>query len=76
MFTSVMPIMASSAAIPDQVVTLTISPVWTVALFVASLALTCGLLWLLKNVEHDTRSGQADHVPLSLARPSMAGHRA
>ncbi len=76
MLTSVMPIMASSAAIPEQVVTLTISPVWTVVLFVAALALTCGLMWLLKNVEHDTRTGQADHVPLRLVRPEMAGHRA
>jgi hypothetical protein len=76
MLTSVMPIMASSAAIPDQVVTLTLSPIWSVVLFVASLALTCGLMWLLKNVEHDSRSGHADRVPLSLARPAMAGHRA
>lgn len=76
MLTSVMPIMASSAAIPDQVLTLTLSPVWTVVLFVAALALTCSLMWLLKNVEHDSRSGRPDHIPLSLVRPTMAGHRA
>lgn len=76
MLTSMMPIVASSAAIPDQVVTLTLSPIWSVVLFVASLALTCGLMWLLKNVEHDARSGHADHVAPSLGRPAMAGHRA
>lgn len=73
MLTSVMPALAP-AAIPDQVVTLTFSPVWTVMLFAASLALTCGLMWLLKNVEHDTHSGHADHFPLTLVRP--LGHRA
>ena len=76
MLTSVMPVLASPAAIPDQVVTLTFSPVWSVLQFAVSLALTCGVLWLLKNVEHDTRSGHADHVPLSLVRPLTAGHRA
>ena len=76
MLTSVIPIMASGAAIPDQVVTLTLSPIWSVVLFVASLALTCSLMWLLKNVERDSRTGQPDHVPLSLVRPAMAGHRA
>lgn len=76
MLTSVIPVLASPAAIPTQVVTLTFSPVWTVLLFVASLALTCGVMWLLKNVEHDARSGHADHVPLSLVRPYAASHRA
>ena len=76
MLTSVMPIMPSSAAIPDQVVTLTLSPVWSVVLFAAALVLTCGVMWLLKNVEHDTRTGRPEHVPLSLVRPAMAGHRA
>ncbi|MFN8602727.1 MAG: hypothetical protein U0842_19865 [Candidatus Binatia bacterium] len=74
MLTSVMPVLASPAAIPDQVVTLTFGPMWTVLLFAASLALTCGLMWLLKNVEHDTHSGHADHFPLTLVRP--VGHRA
>lgn len=80
MLTSVLPVLASSAAIPDQVMTLTFSPVWTIALFATALALTCGLMWLLKNLEHESRS-TTDRTPLTLAfprpgRPAIAGHRA
>ncbi len=54
--------------------TLIAVPLAATAMFAASLALTCGLMWLLKNVEHDTHSGHADHFPLTLVRP--VGHRA
>lgn len=81
MLTSVLPVLASPAAIPDQVVTLTFSPVWTIALFATALVLTCGAMWLLKNVERKSRTASRDRAPLTIVfprpgRPVVAGHRA
>lgn len=81
MLTSVLPVLASSAAIPSQTVTLTFNPIWSVTLFGTALVLTCGVLWLLKNVERKSRTTTRDRVPVTLAfprpgRPAIAGHRA
>ena len=78
MVTSVLPVVSSSAAIPGQVVTLTIDPVWSVALFGTALVLACGLLWLLKNVENASRRALHDRTSRTLAfpraaRPAVAG---
>ena len=80
MVTSVLPVLASPAAIPGQVVTLTLDPVWSVALFGTALVLACGLLWLLKNVEHASRKALHDRTSRTLAfprtsRPAVVGHR-
>ena len=81
MLTSVVPIMASPAAIPDQVVTLTFSPVWTAVLFVAALALACGAMWLLKGLERRSRTATRERASVTPifprpGRPAVAGHRA
>ncbi|MBY0278620.1 hypothetical protein K2Z84_25080 [Candidatus Binatia bacterium] len=81
MLTSMMPVLASSAAIPDQVVTLTFNPTWTFVLFAAALALTCSAMWLLKNVERRSRNVTRERTPLTIVfprpgRPVVAGHRA
>lgn len=82
MVTSVLPVLASSAAIPTQVVTLTLDPVWSVALFGTALVLTCGILWLMKNVERGSRQALRDRSSRVLAFPQAsrpvvagAGHR-
>ena len=80
MLTSVLPVLASSAAIPSQVVTLTFSPVWTVTLFAAALVFTCGALWMLRNVELGSRKQTRSRVPVALPFPrpgrTVAAHRA
>lgn len=81
MLTSVIPVLGSQAAIPDQVVTLTFSPMWTVVLFAAALALTCGAMWLLKNVEQRSRAVTRERATVTPiyprpGRPAVAGHHA
>jgi hypothetical protein len=73
-----LPVLASSAAIPTQVVTLTLNPMWSVALFAAALVLTCGVLWLVKNVEQGSRTAIRDRASRTIAfprasRPAVAG---
>lgn len=82
MVTSVLPVLASSAAIPTQAVTLTLDPVWSVALFGTAVVLVCGLLWLLKGVEQSSRKVLRDRPARTLAFPraarpavASAGHR-
>jgi len=81
MFTTSLPLVASSAAIPTQVMTLTLNPAWSAALFVTALVLTCGALWLLKNVELESRRSARGRQARPLAfprpvRPAVAGaHR-
>lgn len=81
MLTSAIPVMAFPAAIPDQVVTLTFSPVWTVVLFAVALALTCGAMWLLRNVERRSRNVTREPATVTPiyprpGRPAVAGHQA
>lgn len=81
MLTSAIPVLASSAAIPDQMVTLTFSPVWTVVLFAAALALTCGAMWLLRDVERRSRTVTRERATVAPiyprpGRPAVAGHHA
>jgi hypothetical protein len=81
MLTYALPLVASSAAIPTQVLTLTLNPMWSAALFATALVLTCGALWLLKNVELASRRSPRDERNRALAfprpvRPAVAGaHR-
>src|SRR5690606_2672498 len=49
MLSSVVPTL-TSAAIPDQSVTLTLSPFWVSSLFLTALVLACGALWFLANM--------------------------
>jgi hypothetical protein len=63
------------------VVTLTFSPVWTAVAFAVALALTCGAMWLLKNVEQRSRAatrGRATITPIypRPGRPAVAGRHA
>mgnify|MGYP000517407237 CR=1 FL=1 len=74
MVTSILPMLASVAAIPDQTLTLTFSPIWTSALFALALVLTCGVLWLLRKVESSSRVPSRERTPLSLAFPRPARH--
>ncbi|MBM4246037.1 MAG: hypothetical protein FJ148_19925 [Deltaproteobacteria bacterium] len=81
MFSSAIPALTSPAAIPNQVVTLTFGPVWTVVLFAAALALTCGAMWLLRSLEQRSRTaprGRASATPIypRPGRPAAAGHHA
>jgi hypothetical protein len=62
------------AAIPSQAMTLTFNPIWSVALFGTVLALTCGVLWLLKDLERSSRSMSRERRPLSLAFPRPQRH--
>jgi len=71
---SILPVLASTAAIPSQTVTLTINPFWSVALFGTALVLTCGVLWLLKNVERSSRSASRQQRPRSVAFPRAPRH--
>lgn len=81
MLTSALPLVASSAAIPTQVMTLTLNPVWSATLFLTALVLTCGALWLLKNVELESRRSPRNRRARTLGfprpvRPVVAGaHR-
>ena len=74
MLTSVLPVVASAAAIPEQTLTLTIAPLWSVALFGTVLVLACGALWLLKNVELTSRSATRDRRPRTLGFPRPPRH--
>jgi hypothetical protein len=74
MVTSILPVLASPAAIPSQAMTLTFSPIWMVALFGTALVLTCGAMWLLKNVERQSRSVPRERRPISLAFPRQTRH--
>jgi len=81
MLTSVIPVLGAPAAIPDQVVTLTFSPVWTAVLFAVALTLTCGAMWLLRNVERRSRTVKRDRATVTPlyprpGRPAVAGHHA
>lgn len=81
MLTSLVPVLASPAAIPDQVVTLTFSPVWTLLLFAAALTVTCAAMWLLKGVERRSRNiarTRATVIPIHAhpGHPAVAGHHA
>jgi hypothetical protein len=81
MLTSVLPVVASSAAIPDQLVTLTFNPIWTIALFAVSLVLACGAMWLLKDLERQSRNATRGRTSVTVAFPrparqALAGHRA
>jgi len=71
---SILPVAASSAAIPSQALTLTFNPAWSVALFGSALVFTCGLLWLLKNVERRSRSLPRQRTPISLGFPHPPRH--
>ena len=73
MFSSILPVVASSAAIPNQTLTLTINPIWSVALFGSALVFTCAVLWLLKNVERSSRS-MSRRTPVSLGFPPTPRH--
>lgn len=74
MLSSILPVAASSAAIPSQALTLTINPFWSVALFGSALVFTCAVLWLLKNVEHRSRSVPRQRTPVSLGFPHAPRH--
>jgi hypothetical protein len=71
---SILPVVASSAAIPSQALTLTYAPLWSVALFGSALVFTCGLLWMLKNVERRSRSVPRRRTPVSLGFPPPPRH--
>lgn len=74
MVTSVLPMVASSAAIPEHVVTLTLDPMWSATLFLTALVLTCGGLSLLKNVELRSRR-KLQRPARTIAFPRPAGPR-
>ena len=74
MFSSILPVAASSAAIPSQALTLTFNPIWSVALFGSALVFTCAVLWLLKNVERSSRSVTRQRTPVSLGFPHAPRH--
>jgi len=81
MLSSAIPALASPAAIPNQVVTLTFGPVFSVVLFAAALALACGAMWLLRNVEQRSRTAPRDGASATPiyprpGRPAVAGHHA
>jgi len=71
---SILPVVASAAAIPSQTVTLTFSPMWSSVLFGSALVLTCGLVWLLKNVERSQRSVGRQRTQLTLTFPPPPRH--
>lgn len=66
MLNSMLPVLASSAAIPEQVVTLTFSPFWVPSLFLTALTLACGALWFLAGADREARR-TAIAAPLRLA---------
>ncbi len=59
MLSSMLPTVTSSAAIPDQVLTLSFSPLWVPALFLAALTLACGALWFLAQADRVSRRARA-----------------
>jgi hypothetical protein len=71
-----LPVLASSAAIPQQVVTLTFSPLWVPLLFVAALTLTCAALWFLAGADRAAHRTAAVPAPIRLAfvRPLHGEH--
>jgi len=78
MVTSVLPLVASSAAIPERMVTLTLDPFWSAILFVTALVLTCGALSLLKGLElRSRRIARRTARTLAFPRAAVAtvGHR-
>jgi len=62
-----LPVVAASAAVPQQVVTLSFSPLWVPSLFVAALTLACGALWFLAGADRASRRSVPAHVPVRLA---------
>jgi hypothetical protein len=81
--TSILPMLAPVAAIPEQTLTLTFSPLWTSALFASVLVVTCAMLWLLRNVERSSRATRRERTQVSMGFPrpprhavAGAGHRA
>lgn len=66
MFASMLPNFVSSASLPDQVLTLSFSPLWVPALFVAALTLACGALWFLAHADRVGRRTTARHAEAPL----------
>lgn len=73
MLSSIVPAL-STAAIPEQTVTLTISPFWLSSLFLTALALTCGVLWFLAQMDRESHRTTATAMPLRLAFPPPSTH--
>lgn len=74
MVTSVIPLLSSSAAIPEQTMSLAFSPLWLTSLFVTALALSCGVLWLLANADRVSRRKDAVVAAIDAARSSRLSH--
>ncbi|MEW6271285.1 MAG: hypothetical protein AB1689_18545 [Thermodesulfobacteriota bacterium] len=75
MLSSIVPIL-SSAAIPEQTVTLTISPFWLSSLFLTALALACGALWFLAHMDRESHRQTVTATPLQLAFPRPSASEA
>ncbi|HEY8516522.1 MAG TPA: hypothetical protein VIS07_13505 [Candidatus Binatia bacterium] len=73
MLSSVVPTL-TSAAIPDQSVTLTLSPFWVSSLFLTALVLACGALWFLANMYRESHRRTAPAAPMRVAFPRPSAH--